>query len=93
MFAVAFGGMAGLPGHLEVGEVGLGARANPQSHGPLRGVELQIDNFPTAEALHAWFEGAAFQKNPLGVTYDPDELAAKFKAGVPVEELVVRVDE
>jgi hypothetical protein len=32
----------------------------------------------------------AFDRNPIGVEYDPDELVKKFRAGVPVAELVQR---
>jgi hypothetical protein len=32
----------------------------------------------------------AFDKNPIGVEFDPDELVKKFQAGVPIEELVAR---
>jgi catechol-2,3-dioxygenase len=53
-------------------------------------VELQIDNFATAEEGQAWMHSPAFDKNPVGVEYDPDELVKKFKAGVSVAELVQR---
>src|SRR5262245_51698409 len=53
-------------------------------------VELQVDNFPTVAALNAWFRSGALSKNPIGVNFDPDELVARFKSGVPVEELVRR---
>jgi catechol-2,3-dioxygenase len=53
-------------------------------------VELQIDNFETAREGQDWMSSEAFNKNPIGVEYDPDELVRKFKAGVPVGELVVR---
>jgi len=53
-------------------------------------VELQIDNFATAEEGQAWMHSAAFDRNPIGVEYDPDELAKRFNAGVPVAELVLR---
>ena len=32
----------------------------------------------------------AFDRNPIGVEYDPDDLVKRFEAGVPVAELVVR---
>jgi hypothetical protein len=32
----------------------------------------------------------AFDKNPIGVEYDPDALVKKFNSGVPVAELVQR---
>lgn len=33
---------------------------------------------------------AAFDRNPIGVEFDPDELTKKFQAGVPLAELVAR---
>jgi catechol 2,3-dioxygenase-like lactoylglutathione lyase family enzyme len=53
-------------------------------------VELQIDNFATAEEGQAWMLSPAFDKNPIGVEFDPDGLVKRFEAGVPVAELVVR---
>jgi len=53
-------------------------------------VELQIDNFATAEEGQAWMLSPAFARNPIGVEYDPDDLVARFRAGVPVAELVTR---
>ena len=44
-------------------------------------VELQIDNFATAEEGQAWMLSPAFAKNPIGVEYDPDELVVKFRSG------------
>ena len=53
-------------------------------------VELQIDNFATAKEGQDWMLSPAFDRNPIGVEYDPDDLVKRFKAGVPVAELVVR---
>jgi len=53
-------------------------------------VELQIDNFPTAQEGRDWLSTPAFAANPIGVEYDADQLVARFRAGVPVAELVVR---
>ena len=53
-------------------------------------VELQIDNFATAEEGQAWMHSPAFDQNPIGVEYDPDDLVRRFRAGVPVAELVIR---
>ena len=53
-------------------------------------IELQIDNFETAAEGQAWMSSEAFDRNPVGVEYDPDELVKKFRAGVPVAELVQR---
>jgi hypothetical protein len=51
-------------------------------------VELQIDNFPSAEELQAYFRSQAFADNPVGVTYDPEELCQRYEAGVPMSELL-----
>jgi catechol 2,3-dioxygenase-like lactoylglutathione lyase family enzyme len=53
-------------------------------------VELQIDNFATDAELNDYFTSADFQQNPVGVTYDPDELARRYEAGAPLEELLRR---
>jgi catechol 2,3-dioxygenase-like lactoylglutathione lyase family enzyme len=53
-------------------------------------IETQIDNFATLEDIDEWFRGGAFQKNPIGVVFDPDELVTRHAAGVPFRELVER---
>ena len=53
-------------------------------------VELQIDNFATAEEGQAWMLSPAFAKNPIGVEYDPDALVTRFRSGAPLAELVAR---
>ena len=51
-------------------------------------VELQIDNFATAEELQGYFQSRAFADNPVGVTYDPEQLCRQYEAGVPIAELL-----
>ena len=53
-------------------------------------IELQIDNFATAKEGQDWMTSEAFDKNPIGVEYNPDDLVRKFESGVPVAELVQR---
>jgi catechol-2,3-dioxygenase len=53
-------------------------------------IELQIDNFETPEEAKEFFESDTFAENPVGVLFDPDELAARFEAGESVAELVKR---
>jgi catechol-2,3-dioxygenase len=53
-------------------------------------VELQIDNFASVEETAEWFSSGEFEKNPVGIVFDPDELAAQFESGVPVSELTRR---
>jgi catechol 2,3-dioxygenase-like lactoylglutathione lyase family enzyme len=50
-------------------------------------VELQIDNFETMEQMKGFFRSNDFSKNPIGVSFDPDELVRQFHAGVPEAEL------
>ena len=39
-------------------------------------VELQVDNFPTADEANAWMRSGEFAANPIGVVFDPDALLA-----------------
>ncbi|MHA7650720.1 VOC family protein [Mycobacterium sp. ML4] len=56
-------------------------------------VELQSDNFATPHELEEWFASGAFEINPIGTTFDPEDLldqhlAERFKRGAPLGELV-----
>ncbi len=51
-------------------------------------IELQVDNFPDAEALAAFFREADFRQNPIGVDFDPKEFCARVDGGESHEELV-----
>jgi hypothetical protein len=44
-------------------------------------VELQVDNYDTVQEAGAFFYSAAFAQNPIGVDFDPADLAARFHAG------------
>ena len=50
-------------------------------------VELQVDNFESVEELQGFFQGSVFQKNPIGVEFDPDKLLERWENGDPIEEL------
>ena len=51
-------------------------------------VELLIDNFATDVAGKAYMRGRSkSDKNPVGVAYEPDELVARVRAGLRIEEL------
>ncbi len=52
------------------------------------GVELQVDRYATKEATAAYFQTAAFRKNPIGVAFDPAALARAYEAGAPEAELL-----
>ena len=49
-------------------------------------VELQIDVFDSIEESNRYIE-AVFADNPIGVLFDPDDLAKRLHEGVPEEEL------
>jgi catechol-2,3-dioxygenase len=53
-------------------------------------VELQVDNFPSAEEANRWMRSGAFAANPIGVVFDPQELLARYRAGEPIEKLTAR---
>lgn len=54
-------------------------------------VELQVDNVPE-EQFAEYFDNGEFTANPIGIKFDPDELAARYKAGEPEEQLLQRPD-
>jgi catechol 2,3-dioxygenase-like lactoylglutathione lyase family enzyme len=51
-------------------------------------VELQIDNFATEAECQGYFQSQAFKENPVGVTYDPDDLCRRYEAGEAVADLL-----
>lgn len=55
-------------------------------------VELQVDNFDDLNEAEAWFHSPAFAANPIGLGFDPKDLAARLRAGTPVSELLRRPD-
>jgi catechol-2,3-dioxygenase len=52
--------------------------------------ELQVDVYETAEETNEYMLGPEFAANPIGVEFDPEDLAKQFHAGVPDKELLVR---
>ena len=53
-------------------------------------IELQVDNFATNRELLGWLAGGEFDKNPVGVEFDPVVLERLAAAGTPVEVLTKR---
>lgn len=51
-------------------------------------VEFLVDNFKTENELKSWMESGAFARNPIGVEFDPDRLAARYERGDPLERLL-----
>lgn len=50
-------------------------------------LEFQSDNFADPEGLQEFALSLDFQKNPIGVNFDPNVLWEKLEAGVPESEL------
>ena len=44
-------------------------------------VELQVDNYDSVQEASKFFFSPAFATNPIGVDFDPAELARRFRAG------------
>lgn len=51
-------------------------------------IELSVDNFADVAALNAWLATGAFNTNPIGVTLDPEALAARLDAGEPERDIL-----
>ena len=44
-------------------------------------LELQVDNFDTAQEAIDFMNGPRFAANPIGVEYDPDEFVRRVRSG------------
>jgi catechol 2,3-dioxygenase-like lactoylglutathione lyase family enzyme len=55
-------------------------------------VELQVDNYDTVEEAGEFFFSPAFAMNPIGVDFEPAELARRFHAGESEAVLKKRPD-
>jgi catechol-2,3-dioxygenase len=53
-------------------------------------IELQVDNFRTAEETNRWIRSGDFAANPIGVLFEPEDLLARYQAGEPMERLTAR---
>jgi catechol-2,3-dioxygenase len=53
-------------------------------------VELQVDNFATADEATAYMQGAEYAADPGGLTYDPEAMTAALESGTPESELTSR---
>ena len=50
-------------------------------------VELSVKNYATEAETLAFMQSEAFRKNPAGIDVDPAEYIARYRGGVPLEEL------
>jgi catechol-2,3-dioxygenase len=54
-------------------------------------IELQVDNVPESK-FREYFDNGEFAANPIGITFDPDVLAARYERGEPEATLLKRPD-
>ena len=52
-------------------------------------MEFQVDCCASAEEGNAYMLSDAFAANPIGVGIDPEALLAKYRSGIPMEQLIV----
>ncbi len=72
----------------------------PVNHGPTTSLyyvdpdgnqlEFQVDNYDTVAAAGEFFFTEDFEKNPIGVDFDPEELLARLRAGEDETKLKLR---
>jgi len=55
-------------------------------------VELQVDNYGTVEEAGEFFYSPAFAKNPIGVDFEPADLAKRFHSGEDEAAIKMRPD-
>jgi len=55
-------------------------------------MEFQIDVLDP-DAANAFMAGPAFEANPVGEPFDPDELVARYEAGTSLDDVVFRSDQ
>jgi catechol-2,3-dioxygenase len=53
-------------------------------------VEMQVDNFADPEAATAYMEGPEYGADPIGVSFDPEQMLAARTAGATEERLITR---
>lgn len=55
-------------------------------------MEFQID-LMSPDAANRFMASPAFDANPIGEAFDPDELVARYEKGEPVDDLIFRSDQ
>jgi catechol-2,3-dioxygenase len=51
-------------------------------------LEWQVDNFDEREAMDAWFRTGAFDRNFVGIPFDPEEMVRLHREGVPAPQIL-----
>lgn len=53
-------------------------------------MEFQVDCFTDSDKANAYMHGESFSANPLGVEFDPQEVADRIAAGIDPDEFMKR---
>ena len=53
-------------------------------------MEFQVDCCASTDEANAFMLSDPFAANPIGVEIDPEALLAKYRSGVPLQQLIVR---
>jgi len=51
-------------------------------------VEFAVDNYKTRAAMDAWFATGAFDRNFVGVRFDPETMVQRHLEGVPEDQIL-----
>ncbi|KAH9207944.1 hypothetical protein DL95DRAFT_415219 [Leptodontidium sp. 2 PMI_412] len=55
-------------------------------------IEVQVDNYKTAEEASAFMAGPEFARNPIGANFDPEEFCRRVESGEDHESIKKRVE-
>ena len=55
-------------------------------------IETQVDNFDTAEEASAFMASPAFEKNPIGTVFDPEETIRRLRSGESHASIKKRIE-
>ena len=55
-------------------------------------LEAQVDNFDSNEEATAFVKSASFRENPVGVDFDPEDLAHRVRSGEDGASIKKRAD-
>lgn len=53
-------------------------------------MELQVDAFTSSEQANDYMRGPHYGTNPIGVEYDPEEVLARLRSGMPGTDFLTR---
>jgi len=51
---------------------------------------MQVDNFATPDEATAYMEGPEYERDPIGVSFDPEHMLAARRAGATEARLCTR---